>query len=110
MDIEADIKTAARKAMEDLKAMRTKKDRHQVLRINPDGTIDSLYRDETRGVMEAVGRIDASTRASDIRFDSADGLWYIHEIKGDLEIKHTPGFRMRESAIEAERVMLENQL
>jgi hypothetical protein len=81
----------------------------RTIRINPGGSVDCLYADELRPVLDKLGDMQV-WRASNVRFDQDDKLWYIWINNGPSSDRVRPGYVLRSDAIAAEIEMLEKKL
>ena len=79
------------------------------IKIMPEGKeVILLYMDHNP--VNKIGE-KSVVRASDVKFNNEDGLWYVHEvIPGNNKVRHSKGFHLREQAINYEIQLLEKHL
>jgi hypothetical protein len=81
----------------------------RTIKISPGGDVECLYDDKLRPVLDKLGDMKVE-RASNIKFDDCDSLWYIWVNNGPSSDKVYPGYKLREEAIKAEIELLEKNL
>ncbi len=74
-----------------------------VITIRPDGSLDTIYRDELRSLFDKLGDVHLE-RASNV--DYVNGFWWVYR-DGVPLINH--GFYFRADAIKAEIEFLEQE-
>jgi hypothetical protein len=75
-----------------------------VISLLPDGSVKTLYRDELRAILDALGDITVE-RASTVEFES--GQWFVRRDQSNMI---PTGFIKRADAISAEIMHLEKEL
>ena len=85
-----------------------KKKESDMIRIKPDGSIVFLHEDKITEALMNEGDL-TMRRATDIRFDNSEKLWYVHLPGEDTKVIEV-GFANRFSALEAEKRVLNHMI
>lgn len=78
------------------------------IHISADGEITMLYFDDHP--LTTLAEAKKIVRASDVRFDNDEKMWFVHEFFKGKEVKHEMGYFRRGDAIASEIAVLGKRL